>query len=667
VNKKRFYTEDGKRIDLDMQIKAGREGKIFRLNDRQLVAKIYDDEGHEPPTWREEKLRWLKEIGNKNVVKGACFPKQLLFNSDKSTRRCVGFIMRYQRGDTMGATVFNASVVTKYMRWTRRDLVILAQHLLRRFITLHNIGIYMADLNPNNIIVTNYDEVHFIDVDSYQVNNRFPCPVYHPDFVSPRVAKLQAEQKGDLFITNEDECYAISVMLFAIFLVGSSPYNSRSGSIEQNRREHNFRFPLGYEDDNEMPAGPFPRIWYNLPYNMRKAFYDIFHDGIFHSLEDWMKILEEYLEGLKMGVYSNIIFPDIAQRKTFFLGGQQLYINLEKDEHLRLFDNCKKDDDINERNTCFLEFGTNIFKGYDVIGRGRTKLYPIQTNHFDLIDCNGRIDAKKLTTILKENEQFKFWTKLWNGRTPPITHILGFGGTILRSLINRDEIIKELKKAIGLSFGILTPQEEASMLIEECETRKNSLVSQSLVIVDVNGINTQIILREKGKQPVITTFNKLGTRVLRNWLLHTVHPETTLAAILDSHDYCVDNELEGLIAPIKRNNFQLIGMGVMRAIPQIFQIHKVKEKKVSSYQKTDILKLREDLNNDLTLNRTYAHELMDDINMASNDTLSRKVDLRLGLSVYIKIMRQLEQQDIVSMPFGVGDAFVRHTLNNKYS
>ena len=76
----------------------------------------------------------------------------------------------------------------------------------------------------------------------------------------------------------------------------------------------NFSYPLGDEDNYMAPQGMWEFIWSELSYEVRKAFYTVFKENLRLSIEDWINILNLYLEDLQQGVYPTAIFPNSTEK-----------------------------------------------------------------------------------------------------------------------------------------------------------------------------------------------------------------------------------------------------------------------------------------------------------------------------------------------------------------
>lgn len=661
-----FYTEEGLRINLTTPIKndngvmgEGGEGIVYQLspssqlpNCKQYVAKIYKNPDN-LPDWHENKLKRLIQISrNPNMeLKGICFPLHLLYTNKKKSI-CVGFIMDCHKGDVLGQSVLVPSYIKNNIEWTRIELATLASIILKRFICLHDAGILMADINPGNIIIDNFSSPFFIDVDSYQVES-YPCQVCRIEFISQRLVNKMGE--SNVLRNKEDEYYAIAVLLFMIFLVGKHPYTRRGkGSMEKNLRERNFIYPIGYDDSTNIPRGPYQRIWYNLPFKMRQAFFMVFHEGKRVSPSEWLEIINDYQSELRLNSLPREIFPDYEKIREpeccMELTPKEFDIAIHRG--LREFENILLDNKAKKR-FAFLEFGSNSFIGFDPRGRKKTGKLILPTHHFDYIDKYGKMNCELLINALRDSKCLPKWEKYIKGILPAYNRIYAFGGSLLRNIANREEVVKTLKEEIGYSFGILSLEEETSALIEACDKQIGNSQKRDILLVDVGGVSTTLSLRGKGSYINVNEYFKLGRNILHNRFFNTAFSDRRLLTMFEEHDKIVSEEFHNYKIPLEKS-VKLLGTGIIRILNSIMGYSSSKEK----YNLKELKVAKNELTEELTLNRNLAHFLYDDIASANNDNLTNKTDLRLCIPVYLNIMEHLNIDTITVMPFDLGEAFI---------
>ena len=652
----KLYTENNSEIILCQQhIGKGGEGLIYKLDasskfvgKQNHVAKIYLNNGTQH--CNKEKLQCLRDMFVNSNVKGISYPKELLYDSSGN---CVGFLMTEYAGNSLHQMTFIPKIV-KESHWSRIELATLSINLLKKFVTLHNMGILMADVNPFNILIPNNLLPIFIDVDSYQIGEKYPCTVCTREYLSPRI--IDTKDFSNKFREIEDEYYAITVLLFKIFLVGRNPYaGSKVGSLETNMRKREFVFPEGYNDTSDIPRGPYQRIWYNLPYNMRRAFYQAFRKDNYLSPLEWKEIIEEYLECLKEGRYPRIIFPDSNNKslKKSILELQPRHLNQNKTP-LRQFTNTIIESE--KKNYSFVEFGTNTIRGFELRDGVRPAMTVLKSNYFSCVDDEGLMNIEQFTNQLHLSfESWNRWFSYIKGFNPKITHLYAFGSTLMRNIKNRERVIEAVKKEFGITFGIISAQEEAIALAINCY---NVNPISNLVAINVDGVSMFVVAKKKGeKQPRYWEFGDLSSKILCNWLFGTAHVDTQLETKLKDHDLSIDSKIKDIC--ITEKDIKIFGYGTIQEL-----LGNARQKNIKQLSISQLKEKRKELTAEIICNRIKVTDLHYDITNNSNGNLSRKLELRLGISVYIGLMEKLNIKELNIMPFGVGESYINYFLNS---
>lgn len=655
------FTEDKKKIVLASKpFGEGGEGAVYKLDTSSeiekcdnLAAKIYF-----PGYGNMAKVSFLRSIFTNNI-KGISYPKELLFDNKN---QFVGFLMPLFEGRSLYETVFIPKLV-KMSGWDRIDLAELAIRILERFKAIHFFGVLMADINPFNILI-NKETLNpiFIDVDSYQTI-KHSCTVCTQEFLSPRLTDVE-KGKGICRRELEDEYYAITVLLFKIFLVGKNPYaRNGTGSLQANLHSKDFVFPEGYDYTNNIPHGPWQRIWYNLPYMMRSAFYKAFRDAIYLKPEEWIKIIKKYKEGILEGLYPRVIFPEgnnkELKKAILELDSQ----TVDKDDvSLRTFDNLLIDESqIKIHNYAFVEFGTNSIKCFETRGNTNSGLVIIETRHFECVDENGFMNLQMLENKLEQKIlEWQNWLNYISNFKPIITHIHAFGGRLLRNLKNRKEVIALLRNKLKISFGIYHAEEEVEMLLSSCS--KYKLKYTSMIVVDVNGAG-MVVAYQKGNEDYrwFRPYGEMGSKLLSNWFFATSHEDTRLTTKLRDHDLIVESQTKDI--HIKYNNCIMFGSGIIRELYK-FKTNEHNIKRFEIYTIQELKDLRDLLTYDLSCNRQYVKDIYYELKFMDKSQVVRKLELRLCLSIYISLMENSRLKKIKIMPMGTAEAHINNFNKN---
>ena len=638
-----YFTEQGLKVKLSSKwISEGGEGLIYKLEPTSeipgpahLLATIY----RPGKAVSEQKLLALKNIFKDKDVTGIACPKELLYDKKK---QCVGFLMPNYIGDCLYDIVFSPTTLRE-LEWSRIELAELADKILDRFVALHSNGVLMADVNHFNILILkNTRTPVFVDVDSYQVNDKFPCMVRTLEYASPRILDMNTDE--GVYRNEEDEYYAIAVLLFMIFLVGKNPYARNGvGSLEKNLRSRDFVFPNGYDDNTNMPKGPWQRIWYNLSYDLRNAFYSAFSEDRYLTPVEWKGIIHEYMNGLRDGSYPKVVFPkdNIQSLQKSILKLPTLPFSSEE-EDLRKFDNVL---DISaDPLTEFLEFGTTSIRGF------RNENYRSHTLPIPYLNCvknDCEMDLQMLEKALTNISLAE-----WLSDDPPVTHLHAFGGALWRNLTNRKAVVEKIRETTGINLGIMTLDEEAAVLIDACQEYSDQ--SELTVAVDISGVSMFVASKE-GDDLSCWEYGDLGSKILSNWMFATSHIDTRLLTKLDDHDQSVAAKLIDM--RLAGSCTRLFGFGIIR---ELAAKRNRQPGQLQTFTLSQLRYQRDELTRELVTNRTNVMVLYEDLDYDFKGRLARKLELRLTLSVYISLMENLHVDELVILPFNAGRAYVNY-------
>lgn len=310
------YDGENNPIKLGKELGKGGEGSVFSTSDSKYVAKIYKKE-----KVTKEKIDKLQLMISKSIdYDGICYPKTILYNHNKEF---VGYLMPKAEGKELRHFLFIPKKVFEMRNpdWKRIDLIKLCLTILDKFAYLHERNIILGDINPFNILVVSAEKVYLVDVDSYQVEG-FPCPVGTVNYTAP---EIQGQNYKDFLRTFGNEYFAVATLLFNILFLGKSPYSQTGGESDtSNIRAMDFPYTFKREEraDNT-PKGQWRFIWSNLPYSVKKAFYETFQKGEPSSTEEtrmniqqWQRIFRKYYQELSSGKLiqqdeiANEIFPN---------------------------------------------------------------------------------------------------------------------------------------------------------------------------------------------------------------------------------------------------------------------------------------------------------------------------------------------------------------------
>lgn len=285
------YLDSGT-VKLVEKLGRGGEGDIYRTEE-DAVVKIYNSRSR-----TKRRLAKLECMVAKDLeYPGVCFPKALVYDRDKNF---LGYMMERARGRPLrsSACAYRRKLERNLPGWKKSDQVQLAITILKMIRYIHTQGMLIGDINLDNILMASADEVYFVDVDSYQIEN-FPCPVGMLNFTPP---EIQGKDFSTFLRTVGNEDYAVAVLLFMLMLPGKPVYSQQGGQNQtDNIMRMDFSYPIGEISNKKTPDGAWRFMWSHLSYRLKEAFYQTFMKGERHatessrlSVDEWLSILYAY-------------------------------------------------------------------------------------------------------------------------------------------------------------------------------------------------------------------------------------------------------------------------------------------------------------------------------------------------------------------------------------
>jgi len=263
------------KLDLKTE-KSGGEGSVFKTYNN-LMAKIYKPESITYVNFKKLSAMIDMNLFNPNI----CWPKDLLYYDNNF----VGFLM----DEIDNAEPLLTMRLENFSSLSHLERFILCYNMLKNIKYLHDKGILVGDLKPDNILVKNKNEVFFIDCGCYQIDD-YACPVCHPEYTK-RVFKKD-EIKKQLRLV-EDEYYPINKMAFEILIRKNHTYSPDNLDIE-NQDKNQFYYPLNV--NGIKPQTEDMAIWCFLTQPMREYFYYYFKDGRITDLGTWCNELKIFID-----------------------------------------------------------------------------------------------------------------------------------------------------------------------------------------------------------------------------------------------------------------------------------------------------------------------------------------------------------------------------------
>ena len=330
----------------------GGEGVLYCTDVPGQVAKIYHTEkrNYRLTSSRREKLEDM--LAHNPNVAGVCWPTHLLYNQD---RQFVGYLMPLAPAGSLTLQRSVMQIAKEAVRqellpgWDRLDLAKVAQAVAAAVAQLHRNNILIGDINDGNFMVdpTDSSRIFLVDCDSYQFDG-YPCPVGTMDYSHPNTA-VRLGVTGDLnfgeFLRlEEEENYALAILLFRILMLGQHPFSTRGNmTTAQAMRER--VFPYTADEVEDIPEGDSWMIWKNMPRKLTDAFLKTFREWDAPSASEWQELLGSYAYSIEKYGFTRELAPvkyhEFNPEKPFFqdvvceLDGLEFNMPIKKYEWLK--------------------------------------------------------------------------------------------------------------------------------------------------------------------------------------------------------------------------------------------------------------------------------------------------------------------------------------------
>lgn len=223
----------------DKPMGKGGEGGVYRilspLNYRHSCVKIYENPKAELHRKIDFMVRNPPEFLRENLK--ICWPQNLVFDQYQ-TNKFLGFIMPVAfpnscQLQTLLVSGHRLDWSKKFDRDTRegfRNCIALAKNISLTLYHIHHIGneinrgsgYVVGDLKPENIMVNEFAQVSFIDMDSIQINARqlfYQVSAYTPEYASPELIKISNDTPSHMASDN----FSLAVILYRV-IVGIHPF-----------------------------------------------------------------------------------------------------------------------------------------------------------------------------------------------------------------------------------------------------------------------------------------------------------------------------------------------------------------------------------------------------------------------------------------------------------
>ena len=316
-------TPSGREYILTGIIAHGRKSIVYETESLgksgEYAAKIYRPEFC---TIRQlEKLRLIVSLGLN--CKGICFPDEVLLNERGEFCGCL--MPRADGGSIEELFCTAPEFARRFPDWKKTDMVLLTMNILDRIKYLHDNGVIVGNLVPENIMFMSTEEIYFVDADSWQYRE-FPCPDGDVYCTPP---ELQGKDFRTFLRTIGNENFGVAVLVFMLMMQGLPPYASFDRELPKEEiRAGKFPYTVGEFKpikDYKAPTMEARKIWSHLVRQLKDTFMHTFHENGEHNTEktrypvdQWIKDMSYYYACLpkmiKTDPDSEEIFPQDTRK-----------------------------------------------------------------------------------------------------------------------------------------------------------------------------------------------------------------------------------------------------------------------------------------------------------------------------------------------------------------
>lgn len=314
-------TSSGQEYVLTGIVAHGRKSIVYETESGgetgEYVAKIYQPEYC---TVRQlEKLRHIVSLGLK--CKGICFPVEILMNERGEFCGCL--MPKADGGSIEELFCTPPEFARRFPDWKKTDMVLLTMNILDMIKYLHDNGVLMGNLVPENIMFMSTEEIYFVNADAWQYGE-FPCPDGNVYATAP---ELQGHDFSAFLRTRGNENFAVAVLVFMLMMQGLPPYASFERDLpEEEIRAGKFPYTVGEFKaikNYKAPAHEARKIWSHLVRQLKDTFLQTFHEKGNHNteqtrypVEQWIKDMSYYYACLPKMIKTDPDSEEIFPKET---------------------------------------------------------------------------------------------------------------------------------------------------------------------------------------------------------------------------------------------------------------------------------------------------------------------------------------------------------------
>lgn len=313
VRSEAVFDNRRKKITLSQELGSGGQGRVYSVGSSH-ACKIFHPSRLTVGLTSKLQLMVSCQIDSPYL----CWPLDITYDSLGKPN---GYMMKRGFGTEIQKSIFVPRPVFEKHRpdWTRVHLLKIISAMLDVIVLLHDNDVIIGDINSRNILVTDDQNVCFVDCDSFQIG-QYPCPVCMPSFLAP---ELDGVDLKTTLRTQHHENFSVATMIFMMLHPGKSPYSHQGGgSVRTNLQRRHFPYSRGNQGAKGVPLGPWRYSWSHLPRYMKDAFHRVFTDDDRLSLSDWREYITRYQNDLAKQHCTLDIYPDGFKQLNQYQAGQ---------------------------------------------------------------------------------------------------------------------------------------------------------------------------------------------------------------------------------------------------------------------------------------------------------------------------------------------------------
>lgn len=340
------YDSQGTPVRLVGQEAVNNNAVTYSTDRAGIWVKIYNRNGLN--TYTEAKIKRM--ISEPLRYEGLCWPLDTVKDAEGNFR---GYSLNAFQGVPLHLCVFKRAGIDSYFpNWTKMDLCVLTQTILKKIEFLHKKNILFGCINPAAIRIVDKENVYFTDTDNYQVDG-FPSMVHNISFTAPELL-----DKKVYLATKANENFSVAELVFMLMMPGKTPY-AVGGDEAPEELIKSMKFPYSngqIHGDRALP-GMWRFMWSHLS-SLKGSFYNVFQNGAKFSTPEerkdvfyWQNAIGYYMKDLQEtdDKESLLIYP-----RTFKRGKDEIFYKCNHCgiEHPRFYFHNRYFDDFRICNSC---------------------------------------------------------------------------------------------------------------------------------------------------------------------------------------------------------------------------------------------------------------------------------------------------------------------------